>query len=63
VSLVLWCGCAVYPNCLLFANAEYPFPAVGSVHVSNHTKIFRPMPVNEAFTGLIKVRLDLYLYL
>lgn len=47
---------AVYPNCLLFAKAEYPFPAMGSVHVSNFTKIYRPLPVDEDYPAEIKVR-------
>lgn len=45
----------VYPNCLLFTKPEYPFPAVGSVHVANHTKIFRAMPVDEEYPAMIKV--------
>ena len=47
---------AVYPNCLLFAKAEYPFPAMGSVHVSNFTKIYQPLPVDEEYPATIKAR-------
>jgi acyl dehydratase len=39
----------------LFTKPEYPFPAVGSVHVSNYTKIYRAMPVDEEYPALIKV--------
>ena len=45
----------MYPNCLLFAKPEYPFPAMGSVHVSNYTKIYRAMPVGEEYATAIKV--------
>jgi len=45
----------VYPNCLLFTKPEYPFPAVGSVHVSNRTTIYRPLSVEEEYAALIKV--------
>jgi hypothetical protein len=45
----------VYPNCLLFAKPEYPFPAMGSVHVSNFTKIYKPLPVDEEYPATIKV--------
>lgn len=45
----------VYPNCLLFTKPEYPFPAIGSVHVFNRTVIHRPLSVEEEYAALLKV--------
>jgi hypothetical protein len=44
----------IYPNCLLFTSPEYPFPAIGSVHVRNFTKIFRPLASFGEYTGRIR---------
>ena len=44
----------LYPNCCLFAAAEYPFPAVGSVHIYNTTTLYRNISVSEKFVCVLK---------
>ncbi len=44
----------VFPTCGIFASPEYPFPAVGSVHVRNVTTINRPLTVSEEFRSTLR---------
>ena len=44
----------IYPNCCLFAAPEYPFPAVGSVHIYNTTTLYRKITTNEKYSCVLK---------
>lgn len=45
----------LYPNMCLFGAAKYPFPAIGSVHVYNKTKMMRKLTSSEDYTCVLQV--------
>lgn len=43
----------LYPNICLLASPEYPFPAVGSVHVYNTTTLLQPLSSKQKYNSVL----------
>lgn len=49
----------ISPQYQLFTSPDYPFPAIGSVHVTNHTIIRAPLKADQNYKAVIVVDPDI----
>lgn len=49
----------LYPTACMLCEKRYPFPVLGSVHVSNYFRFLRPIKKSESFTCDVKADEDI----